>query len=233
MIYYISKLFTYIFLPPGIIIAAFYAAAIYCKRFKKILSIFATILWIISTDYGSSFLLKPLENSSYKETKIKPKYVVVLGGGYTRGDIPTSFGATKRLLKGLAIAKSNKLPLIYSGFEYKYAKKSIDFIRKNFGFDEKIIYERKSKNSFQNGKFCSKILKNREIFLVTSAYHMPRVYKIFSYFGFKIIPVKTDFLTKKEFDKFSFFPKMENLYNSYIALHEYFGLLSLYLRGIF
>ena len=233
MIYYISKFFTYIFLPPGLIIAALYAAAIFCKRFKKILTIFATLLWIISSDYGSSILLKPLENRSYKVKDIKPKYVVVLGGGYTKGDIPLSYGATKRLLKGLAVARNSKLPLIYSGYEYKYAKKSIDFIRKNFEIDVKVIYEGKSKNTFQNGKQCSKLLKNREIFLVTSAYHMPRAYKIFKYFGFKIVPIKTDFKTKKEFDKFSFFPKMGNLNDSYLAIHEYLGLLSLYLRGTF
>ena len=233
MIYFLSKIFTYLFLPPGIFIAAIFAASALCKKFRKIFFSLALIFLFLSTEYGSNILIKPLENRDFNIDRITPDYVVVLGGGMDRGDIATQSGATERILKGMAIAKNKKIPLVFTGYEADFAKKSIEYIKKSFEINIKTIYESRSFNTYQNAKNCSRLLTDKNIILVTSAYHMPRAYKIFKHFGFKIFPIKTDFKTKDTLDIWSFFPKMGNLKTSYLALHEYLGILSLYLRGIF
>lgn len=247
MIYFFSKIFTYIFLPPGIFIAALFAAYVYAKKFKKIFLSLALLFWFLSTDFAPYILLNPLESKVFKKSGSNPVAVVVLGGGEEKGvkSFPTMPGATERILKGMILAYQKDLPLIYTGCENLNAKKSIEEINSGFnlGFSfgkalkpKSYIIEGKSKNTYQNAKYTKELFKrfgieNPDIYLVTSAYHMPRSYKIFNRFGFKIIPVKTDYKVGKiDIDFWSIFPKMKNLRNSYLAIHEYFGLLSLILR---
>jgi len=246
MIYFVSKIFTYLFLPPGVFIAAIFAAYFLLRRFKIIFLFLSIIFWFLSTDFAPYLLLKPLESKKFFSLKIEPIAVVVLGGGEEKGvkSFPTMPGATERVLKSMILAYNKNLPLIYSGFESDSAKKSIEEINNGFNlgfvFDKgflpkSVMLEKKSKNTYQNAKFTKKIferfkIKNPAIYLVTSAYHMPRSYKIFNNFGFKVIPVKTDYRAFKKFDYWSIFPKMSNLNNSFIAIHEYFGLLSLVFR---
>jgi len=249
MIYFVSKLFTYLILPPGIFIAALFAAYFFAKKFKKIFLFLAVLFWFISTDFAPQILLKPLEYKNFSLSKNIPISVVVLGGGEQKGvlSLPTSSGATERILKALLIAYQKNLPLVYSGVEGDSAKKSIEEIVRGFDLDFKNLdslkpktfyIEGKSKDTYENAKFTKEFLKQKDIknpcvILVTSAFHMPRAYKIFKHFGFEVVPVKTDYKVGKfELDFWSFSPQMKNLKKSYLAIHEYFGLLSLIARGI-
>jgi hypothetical protein len=55
---------------------------------------------------------------------------------------------------------------------------------------------------------------------------------IFRHFGFVVIPKPVGYLVDKEYTFYDYLPNMGNLENSYKAIHEYFGILSLWLRGI-
>ena len=228
MIYLLSKLFTYTLLPPALFIWGLLLA----PRFRRIAILLALLLYALSTQIGAQLLLLPLENSTLTSLAKEPKVVVVLGGGYDRGVLATSAGATERILRGLLLAKEKHLPLLYSGYEAKYAKKAIEAIQKGFGLHVPVSYESKSLDTYQNAKLTAKRIKARQIYLVTSAYHMPRAYRLFRHFGFLPTPIKTDYRTKPSLEAWALFPKMENLQNSYLAIHEYVGLLSLWLRGI-
>lgn len=228
MIYLLSKLFTYTLLPPALFIWGLLLA----PYFRKIAFILALVLYILSTQFGSHTLLLPLEEAKLPSMAKNPKIVVVLGGGYTRGELASSAGATKRILKALLVAKKYNLPLLYTGFEAKYAAKTIEALQKGFGLRVPVIYESESLNTYQNAKLTAKMIQFRHIYLVTSAYHMPRAYRLFRHFGFMPTPIKTDFRTNSSIDGWAFFPRMNNLSNSYLAIHEYLGLLSLWLRGI-
>jgi len=56
--------------------------------------------------------------------------------------------------------------------------------------------------------------------------------KLFEHFGFEVVPKPVDFLYDENYSFTDFLPSAHNFYKSYIALHEYFGLLSLKLRGL-
>ncbi len=245
MIYFISKLFTYLILPPGIFIAVLFAASFFAKKFKKTLFVLASIFWFLSTDFAPNLLLRPLEDKSFPKAS-NPVAVVVLGGGEVKGakNLPLSSDGTKRVLWGLILSNRNNLPLIYSGIESDRAKRAIEEINEGFGlgyryskdFTPKTYYvEALSKDTYQNAKYVYNLFKKRgkrfSIYLVTSAYHMPRAYMLFRYFGFEVTVSKTDYKSSKtQIDFWSFSPKMKNFKNSYLALHEYFGILSLLIR---
>jgi uncharacterized SAM-binding protein YcdF (DUF218 family) len=236
----ISKLFTYLFLPPGIFIFILLLASIYAKKFKKLFLVSALILYLISIKPISNMLLLPLESFSHKDN-ITPNAVVVLGGGVNPIDkLHASADAFKREVYGILIAKENSVPLIFTGGgidnEAKYVKKDIKLITSTCNCDLKTYFESSSKDTYENAKYTSELFKKlklkKEIFLVTSAYHMKRAYKLFKHFGFKIITKPVGFLKKPINSTWDFFPSANSFYKSYKAIHEYFGILSLKLRGI-
>ncbi|BCD59371.1 MULTISPECIES: YdcF family protein [unclassified Nitratiruptor] len=231
MIYIVSKLFTYTLLPPALFVWGFLLLGF--KHFKKIAFSFALLLYLLSTNIVGSWLLTPLENWKFATSKEEPKYVVVLGGGYDRGTLfPTSASSTERILTGLYVARTKNLPLVFTGIEAKDAQKTIQTLQKTFSVKLPVLYEDKSLDTYQNAAFTAKKISQTSIYLVTSAYHLPRAYKLFKHFGFSVTPISCDYQTKDDITVWDLFPSMGGLKKSYIAIHEYVGLLSLILRNI-
>ena len=117
-VYIFSKLFTYLVLPPGIFILLFALAALYAKRFRLFFLANAIVFYLLSTSYVADWLLAPLETPFNKPLEKQPvDAVIVLGGGHTQGvaNLPLSSDAYKRMMWGLMVAKSNNLPLLFSG----------------------------------------------------------------------------------------------------------------------
>ena len=61
---------------------------------------------------------------------------------------------------------------------------------------------------------------------------MKRSIALFRYFHFKIIPKPVGFFYNPNYDFWDIFPTEGNFHKSYKAIHEYFGILSLKIRGI-
>jgi uncharacterized SAM-binding protein YcdF (DUF218 family) len=258
-LYILSKLFTYLVLPPGIFILLFALAALYAKRFRLFFLANATIFYLLSTSYVADWLLAPLETPFNKSVeKASVDAVIVLGGGHTQGvaNLPLSSDAYKRMMWGLMVAKSNNLPLLFSGGgvqkEYLESDAFLDSLKelklyleiptptsKSLGTKEFSLHiEDKSLDTYQNAQF-SKVafeqagLATPTIYLVTSAYHMRRSIRLYEHFGFKVIPAATNFkINARTKDGWDYLPNAHAFYKSYVALHEYVGLLSLKFRGI-
>ncbi|WP_411376674.1 YdcF family protein [Desulfurobacterium thermolithotrophum] len=141
----------------------------------------------------------------------------------------------KRLYTAFKIWKKVKKPIVVSGgkiFNENVEAESSAMKRFliSLGIPNKeIIEESKSKNTFQNGIFTYKILNKKgikKICLVTSAYHMPRSYRIFKSIGFSVIPVPADYRVDRDsYSWSSYFPRMGDLYDSFLGIHEYIGIL--------
>lgn len=249
-IYIVSKLFTYLVLPPGIFILLLLLASFYTKKFKILFLLGAFGFYALSNSFVADFLLKPLE-SSYNTTLDKSQKadgIIVLGGGSIAGsaNLPLANDAYKRALWGAMIAKSTNLPLYFSGagLYKKYSeadafKDTMDELETYLHVkDISLHVENKSLDTYQNAKFSKQLFTNKgiekpTIFLVTSAYHMTRSLKLYEHFGFNVIPAATGFrIDDKPKTIWDYFPNMGAFKKSYIALHEYAGLLSLMLRGI-
>jgi uncharacterized SAM-binding protein YcdF (DUF218 family) len=92
---------------------------------------------------------------------------------------------------------------------------------------KRLQLESNSQNTWENARETAK-LGHKRVILVTSAYHMPRSVFCFERNGINVIPAPTDYKCdrNRSYDFLSFLPTMRYLHDSYLALHEYIGLLS-------
>ncbi|MEF3191430.1 MAG: YdcF family protein [Campylobacterales bacterium] len=247
-IFILSKLFTYLFLPPSLFIWPLVWAGWVVKRYRSFFIASALLLWIISAPIVGRLLLEPLERPYRTMPDISgAKAVVILGGGSIAAEptIPLAEEPMKRLLWGMVQAREHNLTMIYSGGSlrgpsgarqaYKTAR-MIDprlllstTLTEGYAF----VLEEESKDTVENARLTKRFFTDQKpkIVLVTSAYHMRRSMMIFTHEGFDPLPCATDFKVEEGYLVWDFFPSMEGLKLSYAALHEYAGILSLKLRG--
>jgi uncharacterized SAM-binding protein YcdF (DUF218 family) len=98
----------------------------------------------------------------------------------------------------------------------------------------KIIYENKSKNTFENILFSKELVKpniNENWLLITSAAHMRRALLISQKQNWKFIPYPVDFNQPKNIKFKPSINFFSNVTNFQKAVHEWLGLLSYYLMG--
>ena len=219
MEFYVAKIANYL-LDPLYILSFFLLILIFFllfTNFKKLTIFFAKFLLILFLFFGytplSNFLLNKLEDfikpSKYPVQQLKG--IVVLGGSFNSGlqskernEVSLNSSA-ERLTKVLEIYNKNpKILILFTGFsgELKPQGWSESDMAKKFFLDqgvrsENLIFENKSRNTFENINYSKDIIKNYKGTwgLITSASHMPR-----SYFGFKrqgliLEPIIVDFRT--------------------------------------
>ena len=219
MEFYIAKVANYL-LEPFYIISFFLLILIFLVLFtnlKKLTIFCAKFLLILFLFFGytplSNFLLNKLEDfikpSKYPVQQLKG--IVVLGGSFNSGlqskernEVLLNSSA-ERLTKVLEIYNKNpKILILFSGFsgELKLQGWSESDMAKKFFLEQgvrsdNLIFENKSRNTFENINYSKDIIKNYKGTwgLITSASHMPR-----SYFGFKrqgliLEPIIVDFKT--------------------------------------
>jgi len=259
-VYILSKIFTYSVLPPGMFIVLLLLASFYVKKFRLFFLCGTLFFYALSNAYVADALLAPLEKPYNTPLHVnnQANAVVVLGGGNIKGsaNLPLSDEAYKRAMWGVMIAKSHNLPVLFSGagIEQGYSESeafldSTEALRTFLNLEMptnlplhvkmfSIHVEDKSLDTFENAKL-SKVLfldagiETPTIYLVTSAYHMRRSIKLYEHFGFKVIPTATAFkISSRAKNGWDYLPSIWAFSKSYIALHEYAGLLSLKLRGI-
>ena len=259
-VYILSKIFTYSVLPPGMFIVLLLLASFYVKKFRLFFLCGTLFFYTLSNTYVADALLSPLEKPYNTSLHVNDEAnaVVILGGGNIKGsaNLPLSDEAYKRAMWGIMVAKSHNLPVLFSGagMEQGYSEsdaflESTEALRiflnleipthlplhvKTFS----LHVEDKSLDTFENAKLSKALfleagIEKPTIYLVTSAYHMRRSIKLYEHFGFNVVPTATAFkISTKEKNGWNFLPNIWAFEKSYIALHEYAGLLSLKLRGI-
>jgi uncharacterized SAM-binding protein YcdF (DUF218 family) len=139
--------------------------------------------------------------------------VIVLGGGMRPGLIPEQrqqpqLGeAGERLTKALELL--NKCPdfkLIYSTFSgslrpegMSEAESAKQFFTEQRISESRMIFENESRNTFENAKFSSDLVMNKEGWiLITSASHMARAIMTFERFGWAVRAYPVDFRSEIE-----------------------------------
>jgi uncharacterized SAM-binding protein YcdF (DUF218 family) len=219
MEFYVAKIANYL-LEPLYILSFFLLILIFLllfTNFRKLIFFFAKFLLILFLFFGytplSNFLLNKIEDfikpSKYPVQQLKG--VVVLGGSFSSGlqskernEVLLNSSA-ERLTKVLEIYNKNpKILILFSGFsgELKPRGWSESDMAKKFFLEqgvrsENLIFENKSRNTYENVIYSKDIIKNYKGTwgLITSASHMPR-----SYFGFKkqgliLEPIVVDYKT--------------------------------------
>ena len=219
MEFYIAKVVNYL-IDPLYILSFFLLILIFLllfTNFKKLTIFSAKFLLILFLFFGytplSNFLLNKLEDfikpSKYPVQQLKG--VIVLGGIFESGlkskernDVSLNIGA-ERLTKALEIYNKNpKILILFSGFsnELKPQGWSESDMAKKFFLEqgvrsENLIFENKSRNTFENISYSKEFIKNNKGTwgLITSAYHIPRSYFAFKNQGLVLEPISVDYRT--------------------------------------
>ena len=247
---FVSKLLTVLFLPPGGIILFLFILVFFVKwKIKIFLGMLLVFFYAFSIQPVSDFLLKPLENAwpplSEDTDEDWPQAIIVLGGGTVQGSPEAGEGqdtlssdAYKRAVYAYTLRNTFPVPLVFSGgkvFDYDQEPEAVAAGRlfETLGIDSRrIILETTSRNTWENARETAKLFSERnpvieKAILVTSAYHVKRGVYCFESNGISVIPAPTDYKCERgrKYDLFSFMPSMVYLENTWLALHEYIGLL--------
>jgi len=233
----LKKFITFFVEPLGMILLLFifglYFLFVNKDYFAKILlSLSVSILLLFSYQPFSNFLVENLENQYSKyDYKQDIKYIHVLGAGHnTDKSQPLSSQVfSKRVLEGVIIHKRiANSKIIFTGYEgdtdITNAKMNA-YLAIALGVkEEDIIINGKPKDTKEEAIFIKSILSDEPFVLVTSATHMPRSIRLFKSLGLNPIAAPTDF-HKNELNGYLVAPRIIDLENSRISIHEYIGIL--------
>jgi len=255
MEFYIAKVANYL-LEPLYILSFFLIILIFFllfTNFKKLTIFSAKFLLILFLFFGytpfSNFLLNKLEDfiksSKYRVQELTG--VIILGGSFDleleskeRNEVLLN-SAAERLTKALEIYKKNpRLLILFSGASNKIkpigwsesdmAKKF--FLEQGVRVDN-LIFENKSRNTFENISYSKDIIKNNKGTwgLITSASHMPRSYFAFKKQGLILEPISADYRTGTSSIFWINFDIKKGLENWNIILHEVVGIFYYKITG--
>ena len=238
--FYIKKTISFLVEPLGVTLTLF-ALGLYFLFVKKervaLYSLLASFLALTLFAYApfANFLVSSLEDKYHKYDYSKEiKYIHVLGNGHTTDSeqpISSQLGSagTKRVLEGVIIHfNSPGSKLIFTGYKGKTDTSNAVMnarLAMALGVEkENIIIFGDPRDTREEATFAQSVVGVDEFVLVTSATHMPRSIMLFESLGLEPIAAPTDFL---KIDDRGFFqaPSTASLYNSTVAMHEYFGLL--------
>ena len=252
LFFYISKLVWLFFSPDSLllILMIFSLILLYIgeARLAKItLSITSLLLVLIAFFPIGEWLLYPLE-SRFQTNPTLPKKIdgIIVLSGAENPELSSIWkqvelnAAAERDLTFIRLAK--KYPnskLIFTGGSGSLTKqefKGADIAEKMFrqlDFNTgKIIFERDSRNTYENIIYSKNIIKpnkNENWILITTGWHMPRSVGISCKSGWPVIPFPVDHQTKKD-DLFRIdFDLSKNLKTLKTGMKEWMGLFAYYL----
>ena len=178
---------------------------------KKFTKFFLFLLYVLSLKVTYLLLLQPLDvNPAVLSPQCKA--IVVLGG---RDDYD-------RILKGLEISQyNNTKPIIFSGVHKKYKN-----VVKSFDLGN-VVFEDRSKNTYQNAKFTKQLLSKRDIdsiCLVSSQTHLFRAKRVYEKFNLKVLPIVSAKVSK-HIHLGSFLPDLKYFNLNIAAIYEYLAIV--------
>lgn len=246
---YVQKIIAALLLPPGIFVVLLLFLSAYLLYYKQrgryLVAVITAALYLLSTNLVAGVLMRPLENT-YTAQIEQADVILVLGGGASaRSNLLCSEGelgsfSANRLLTAAQLQKRMQIPLLVTGGQVFALSGNEARISRNILLNleiptEMILVEDKARNTEENAVNALTMCRERgfkKIVLVTSAFHMQRSLLNFesqnidSYFTF--LPYPCDYQSSEYFhvNIFSFVPQQDALTISYLALHEYLGILA-------
>ncbi len=254
MTFYLSKFLWFMFNPFNIIILILISGIIFYflkfNKTSKVLFTFCfTILLSISFLNIGKYLIYKLENQYYDNITL-PKRLdgILILGGATNPSLFKDFeqvnvnDSAERIIEAVNIINNyNNIKIVFSGGsgfpnrpDLNHSQVVKVFFKNMKLTNDKIIYESKSRNTFENIRNSKAIVnpkKNEKWLLITSAFHMRRAILIAEKHNWQLIPYPVDFKINKNFNIGLSLNFLSNLNYFNDASHEWIGLFSYYFLG--
>jgi len=206
------------------------------------------LLTLMSSNAGSSFLVRPLEELTKplaRPENAGAEAIVVLAAGrlrsageYDNRDIP-DHTALARLRYGAHLQRRTGLPILVTGgnggsgvdpatidMGYTKADAMARALREDFGVPVKWI-ERRSRDTGENAIYSNLLLRKagvKRILLVTDAMHMHRARNVFEREGLEVVEAPTMFVYNPNYGFDAWLPSAEGMRRSWYATYELLGL---------
>ena len=166
---------------------------------------------------------------------VAPEYILVLAGGerFDPGKPPTSqltFAALARVNEGVRLARMfPKATLVFTGQPDEVRAMTESAIDLGVAKD-RIVSESESRDTKDHPRFVRPLIGDARFLLVTSGTHMPRAMALFEADGFEPIAASCDLWVWPKFNEENpyrpenFIPRIEHLWMTHTAFHEYLGI---------
>ena len=243
MSWFLTNLVATLLLPPlNLLLIALTGLILWLKRprlARVLLTTSIALLWLLATPFVSENLLRTLEGSPlvFPDAHTPAEAIVVLSGG-TYFNAPEYAGDTvgtaslQRIRYAAKLYREIKKPILLTGGTPLGNEVSEATLMKQ-ALEQEFLTpvqwtENESNNTLENARFSFQLLQKagiKRIYLVTSAWHMPRAQHVFEVAGFEVIPAPTAFTSHYQYSILSFLPNAGALQTSQIFLHEVIGLL--------
>lgn len=199
--------------------------------------------WIAATPMTASLALGVLERQATSEAAgcAPPEahaWFVVLAGGLDRQassaqDVGALSATSMRRIIAAAQLASGVLDshlLISGGMGRRWTEADLmGALAQRLGIaPERIELERRSRNTLQNAREVARMLRGarpRPLYLVTSAYHMPRAWMSFRHSGLRVCALPVDYESIPRFSLEDLVPDAFALRTMSHAVHEYLGIV--------
>ena len=179
--------------------------------------------YAMSINAGSQRIMHSLEYK-YTNKNVTPDAIIVLSATYGRS------------VTAARLYKKHKVDVIATGYQggAEYMER---IMRKNGVPAKDIVLEKQATNTKDHVKYVLPIAREKgykKVYLVTSAYHMPRSMmnfeKPFATHGIEVVPYACEYRTPKEYkaSEHDWLPDMRYFQQSALAWNEYFGMLELW-----
>ena len=195
-------------------------------------------------------LILPLEDRfpSYVDDGTPIAGVVVLGGSFetevtnVRGQMALNETGERLIALGDLARRYPGAKIVYAGGGSEFTPDTTPeatVVENTIGqlgiAPGRVIYERRSLNTFQNALYAKELAEPNEgerWLVVTSAFHMPRAMGVFRAVGFKVVAYPVDYRTAGEASLLRPFAYVgEGLRRTDVAAKEWVGLFSYYASG--
>ncbi len=194
-------------------------------------------LLALSTPVVSYLLLDSLKPAPVPLTGREAEAIVILGGGRDRNNI--EFGGDtlsrytlERVRYGAWLAKRLKKPVLVTGGlpdggDVSEGELMSDALRQEFNVSVRWI-EQRSANTRENARLSAELLRPagiRRIYLVSHSWHLARATPEFAAAGLVVVPAGTGHHLPQARTVFDWLPNAHALSQSYLACHEWLGLV--------
>ena len=248
MLFELSKLLSFFLVPLNIMVilglAGITLLAIgYARAGRWLLIISIALIAAVGILPIGRELALPLEERfpRWDATKGPPAGIVVLGGGVIKSEISADRGEIAVGDTADRIIAAVELVRRYPGARVVFVgRNEADFITRFFeklGLPgDRIIVERKSRNTIENATFAKHLVMPKpgeRWLLVTSAMHMPRAVGVFRKAGFDVDAYPVDYRTTSTRGLWTFLPSalMGGIGIMDRAVREWSGLLIYWITG--